>query len=580
MSGDQLAVLAEAPRPGIDSPRVDERRAREPSLTIGRVDTPGSGELPLPRAELLQRLRETRRWDVVVIGGGATGLGCAVDAASRGLSTLLLESRDFAAGTSSRSSKLIHGGLRYLAQGRIGLVHEALAERARLLANAPHLVHPLRFVVPAANFFQRLKLSVGVMAYHSLAGRHALGATSLLNARQAGSAVPNLNPAKGHSAVAYWDAQFDDARLAIDLMKTVFDHGGLAINAMPVVELLPAGGFGGAAADSSPQGDSLRLSQGDSLQSSQGDSLRSQKNGRIATLRARDALSGEVFEFDAGVIINAAGVWADRTRRLALPSAPAMLSVSRGIHLVVDAEFLGGDDALVVPETDDGRLLFVLPWHGKVLLGTTDTPCPAAEDEPQPSPAEIDYVLQTAAPYLKRAPQRSDIRAAFAGLRPLLRDLDRTSSAAAENTASLSREHQVREAPEGVISVVGGKWTTYRAMAEDAVDAALASAGLGQHRCVTSHLPIHRSTRTWPDQAPGRAELAALVDYAVRFEQAHSLDDVLARRSRLLLCDAAAAIELAAPVAEQLRQLNGQSAAWRDAELARFVALAQVYRGR
>lgn len=563
MSGDQLSVLAEAPRPEVEVPRVDDprARARAQALPLGRAAALPGGEQALPRAELLQRLRETRRWDVVVIGGGATGLGCAVDAASRGLSTLLLESRDFAAGTSSRSSKLIHGGLRYLAQGRIGLVHEALAERARLLANAPHLVHPLRFVVPAANFFQRLKLSAGVMAYHGLAGRHSLGATSLLNARQAGAAVPNLNPAKGHSAVAYWDAQFDDARLAIDLMKTVFDHGGLAINAMPVVDLLP-GDLGGAT---------------DSL--SQGDSLRLQKNGRIATLRARDALSGELFEFDAGVIINAAGVWADQTRRLALPSAPAMLSVSRGIHLVVDADFLGGDDALVVPETDDGRLLFVLPWHGKVLLGTTDTPCPVAEDEPQPSPAEIDYVLQTAAPYLKRAPQRSDIRAAFAGLRPLLRDLDRTSAAAAENTASLSREHQVREAPEGVVSVVGGKWTTYRAMAEDAVDAALASAGLGQHRCVTAHLAIHRSAMLWPDQAPGGAELAGLVDYAVRFEQAHRLDDVLARRSRLLLCDAAAAIELAAPVAERLRQLKGESVAWRDAEVARFVALAQAYRG-
>lgn len=574
MSGDQLSVLAEAPLPAVERPLVDRQRARDQALAVGRAEPLASGEQPLPRAELLQRLRETRRWDVVVIGGGATGLGCAVDAASRGLSTLLLESRDFAAGTSSRSSKLIHGGLRYLAQGRIGLVHEALAERARLLANAPHLVHPLRFVVPAANFFQRLKLSAGVMAYHGLAGRHSLGATSLLNARQAGAAVPNLNPAKGHSAVAYWDAQFDDARLAIDLMKTVFDHGGLAINAMPVVELLPATGFGGPA-----HGDSPRSPDEDSLRSPHGDSLRSQKNGRIATLRARDALSGELFEFDAGVIINAAGVWADRTRRLALPSAPAMLSVSRGIHLVVDADFLGGDDALVVPETDDGRLLFVLPWHGKVLLGTTDTPCPVAEDEPQPSPAEIDYVLQTAAPYLKRAPQRADIRAAFAGLRPLLRDLDSTSAAAAENTASLSREHQVREAPEGVISVVGGKWTTYRAMAEDAVDAALASAGLGQHRCLTAHLPIHRSSAGWPDQAPGGAELVALVDYAVRCEQAHSLDDVLARRSRLLLCDAAAAIDLAAPVAEQLRQLSGQSIAWRDAEIERFVALAQAYLG-
>jgi len=505
---------------------------------------------PLIRADLLRRLRDTPYWDVVIIGGGATGLGCAVDAASRGLTTLLMEGRDFAAGTSSRSSKLIHGGLRYLAQGRIGLVHEALAERARLLANAPHLVHPLRFVVPTAGVFQHLKLSAGVMAYHALAGRHALGATALLNGREARTAVPNINPAKGPSAVAYWDARFDDARLAIDLMKTVFDHGGLAINAMPVFGLLPE--------HSSP----------DNLQ----------EKSRIATLQARDALSGEVFSVQAGVIINAAGVWADQTRRLALPGAPEMLSVSRGIHLVVDADFLGGQDALVVPETDDGRLLFVLPWHGKVLLGTTDTPCPAAEDEPLPSPAEIDYVLQTAGRYLRRAPQRSDIRSAFAGLRPLLRDLDRTAQQG--NTASLSREHQVREAPNGVISVVGGKWTTYRAMAEDAIDAAIASGGLNPAhgaRCITAQLPIHRSSEGWAGAPLGSAGLKALVEYAAHFEQAQTLDDVLARRSRLLLCDAVEAIRLAPDAAALLADLRGLDAGWRDAECARFITLAKRY---
>ena len=516
---------------------------------------PGAADRPLPRADLLQRLRDTRRWDVVIVGGGATGLGCAVDAASRGLSTLLLEGRDFAAGTSSRSSKLIHGGLRYLAQGRIGLVHEALAERARLLANAPHLVHPLRFVVPSANLFQRLKMSAGVMAYHALAGRHSIGATALLDAVQAAGAVPNLNPAMGHSAVAYWDARFDDARLAIDLMKTVFDHGGLAINAMAVVGMGEDGEVSGGG--QAPQ-----------------------KKGRIATLRLRDTLSGEAFTVNAGVIINATGVWADQTRRLAVAGAPAMLSVSRGIHLVVDAHFLGGEAALVVPQTDDGRLLFVLPWHGRTLLGTTDTPCSGAEDEPSPSAAEIDYVLETAGRYLRQAPRRQHIRAAFAGLRPLLRDLDRSAPSDDQNTASLSREHQVREAPNGVISVVGGKWTTYRVMAEDAVDAALASAGLGTHPCQTAHLPIHRSTTTWPDPPPEGAALDALVDQAVGFEQAHTLDDVLSRRTRLLLCDAAAAIDLAPRVAGRLAALQGQSPAWRDAEVRRFVALAEIYRGR
>lgn len=505
---------------------------------------------PLPRTELLRRLRETPHWDVVVIGGGATGLGCAVDAASRGLSTLLLEGRDFAAGTSSRSSKLIHGGLRYLAQGHIGLVHEALAERARLLANAPHLVHPLRFVVPAATLFQRLKLSAGVMAYHALAGRHALGATALLDAAQARAAIPNLAPDMGRSAVAYWDAQFDDARLAIDLMKTVFDHGGLALNAMPVVGLQPA------------------AAGGDGLQ----------KKGGNATLRARDALSGELFELAASVVINATGVWADATRRLALPDAPAMLTTSRGIHLTVDAAFLGGSAALVVPETADGRLLFVLPWQGRVLLGTTDTPCPVAEDEPRPSAAEIDFVLRTAAPYLARAPQRRDVKAAFAGLRPLLRNLDRSASAGV-STAKLSREHQVREAPPGVISIVGGKWTSYRAMAEDAVDAAVASAGLDAGRSVTAQLPIHRSDKPWPEASPEGQQLQRLIDHAVDFEQAHAIDDVLARRTRLLLRDAGAAIRLAPTVADRLAERNDCGRTWREAELSRFLTLAEAYRG-
>lgn len=491
----------------------------------------------LPRDGLLARLRSSTQFDVAIIGGGATGLGCAVDAASRGLSTVLLEGRDFAAGTSSRSSKLIHGGLRYLAQGRLALVHEALSERARLLANAPHLVHPLRFVVPANGLFQRVKLSAGVMAYHALAGRHALGATEMLGNEAARRAVPNLAPAMAPSAVAYWDAQFDDARLAIDLMKTVFDHGGLAINRIEVLGAV-------------------------------------QKNGRVAALMARDGETGESFEVAAKVVINAAGVWADRVRQSAAPGAPALLAVSRGIHLTVDKTFLGGSDALVVPETPDGRLLFVLPWLGKTIIGTTDTPCDAPDDDPRPSEEEIDFVLQTAAPYLRRAPRRSDVTAAFAGLRPLLNDLDHTASHDGGNTAALSREHQVREAPNGLISVVGGKWTTYRAMAEDAVDAAIASARLDARPCVTAQLPIHRSA---PLAALDERSLATAVAETVRYEQAHRVDDVLARRHRLLFLDVASAIRLAPAVADALARESGRDLAWRDAELQRFVTLASRY---
>ncbi|KAB2964316.1 glycerol-3-phosphate dehydrogenase/oxidase [Zoogloea sp.] len=478
----------------------------------------------MTRAELLERLRSTPRWDVLVVGGGATGLGCAVEAASRGYSTLLLEARDFAKGTSSRSTKLIHGGVRYLAQGRIGLVREALAERALLLANAPHLVHPQRFVVPVYRHLDRLTLDIGLSAYDWLAGQRSLGPSRLLSAGETLALLPTVQTRGLLGGIAYMDARFDDARLAISLMRTVIGLGGLALNYLPVDDLL-------------------------------------HDKGRVSGVSARDAESGETFEIRAQVVINAAGVWADQLRRLDDAGLPDRLRPSQGAHLVLDRDFLPGDSALLIPHTRDGRVLFMIPWKGKVLLGTTDTARQDLPEEPRPFREEVDFILDTAGRYLPHAPARQDVRSAFAGLRPLI-------GAGAGSTASLSREHVIEVSRQGLVSVAGGKWTTYRLMGEEIIDRAAASGGLPARAGRSRRLTLHGSTASPTEDVHGceRAAIDALpgarvrlhpgldlseaeVRHAVRHEQARSIEDLLARRHRALFIDARVALECAPAVA-------------------------------
>ncbi|MBN8441564.1 MAG: glycerol-3-phosphate dehydrogenase/oxidase [Thauera sp.] len=521
-----------------------------------------AGEKALSRPVLLARLREAKTWDVVVIGGGATGLGCAVDAAARGFSVLLVEAQDFAKGTSSRATKLIHGGVRYLAQCRLALVREALVERARLLANAPHLVHPLRFVVPAYRWFDQPLLGAGLKIYDLLAGGAALGGSRLLNAARTVSALPTVNTAGLRGGIAYHDAQFDDARLALALARTASDLGVLAINYCAASDFIV-------------------------------------EDGRVRGLRVRDVETGDMHKVGARVLINATGVWADRVRRLADPQATRLLRPSQGLHLVVGREFLPGTDALLVPRTDDGRVLFVIPWQGRVVLGTTDTPCDDAPLEPEPLPGEADFILATAARYLVRAPTRADVRSAFVGLRPLIGAGD------ASATRTLSREHVVEVSPQGLVSVTGGKWTTYRAMAEDAVDTALSVAKLGQPASPTSTLRLHGAPpsqagsagsagsagdvygtdRESVERLPGAGRrlvdglslTEAEVRFAAREEFARGVEDVLARRHRALFLDAALAAQAAPAVAELLAQELGFGADWCAAECARFEALAARY---
>lgn len=505
---------------------------------------------PHSRDALLARLSARPEWDIVIIGGGATGLGCAVDAAARGYAVLLVEARDFAAGTSSRSTKLIHGGVRYLAQGRFGLVREALHERAHLLRNAPALVHPLRFVVPARTRFGRATLGLGLGLYDRLAGEGGFARSVSLDPGGLHEALPGLREGRLAGGVAYWDAQFDDAGLALALAGLASRLGALMLNHCALNALV-------------------------------------METGRVRSVRVRDTISGREWTVGARCVVNATGVWGDAVRRLADPAAAPRLRPSQGVHVVVDRDFLPGRDALLVPRTADGRVLFMIPWLGKLLIGTTDTPRDDAPDEPEPLGGEIDYLLSTAAQWLRRPPLLADVRSVFAGLRPLL------GGEGEGATGRLSREHRVEVSAKGLVSVMGGKWTTYRRMAEDAIDAAESVAGFPRRPSSTATLAIATVLPGSPGgdgearlplipERPGAGLLPTVgeVRHAVRESFALRVDDVLARRSRALFLDAALAVAAAPAVAKILARELGWSPAREAAEIAAFGALAARYRPR
>lgn len=476
------------------------------------------------RAAALECLRRQPVWDVLIIGGGATGLGCAVDAAARGYRTLLVERGDYACGTSSRSTKLIHGGVRYLRRGEFALVREALAERARLLANAAPLVLPQAFVIPAHGHLDRLRFAAGLKLYDLLAGARNLGCSRVLDRTETLAAVPGVRAEGLVGGVRYWDARFDDARLAVGLMRSAGDLGATCLNYLPAVAL-------------------------------------TQQAGRLAGARLSDAESGEEFTVRARVVVNAAGVHADRVRALAEPAAAPLLRFSQGIHLVVDAAFLPGDSALLVPETEDGRVVFAIPWQGRLLLGTTDSERDDLPDEPQPLAGEVDFLLRAVAGVLARPPRRADVRSVFAGLRPLF-DPAVAAGGGRGFAAGLSREHAVFVGNSGLVTVVGGKWTTYRLMAEQVIDRAAAVAGLPAVPCATRDLPLHVAADADDAEVlaglPGRDRrlhpalpfTEAMVRFALRREAARNIEDILARRLRALFIDAAAGEEMIDRVGE------------------------------
>ncbi len=517
---------------------------------------------PTRREDLIARLGEPRTYDVAIIGGGATGLGVALDAAARGLSVLLLESHDFAKGTSSRATKLVHGGVRYLAQGNIALVREALHERTTLLRNAPHLAQPLAFVMPSYRWWESPFYGIGLKVYDALAGKAGLGRTEFLSRAQTLQCLPTAQAAGLHGGVKYWDGQFDDARLALALARTAAAHGALVLNYCPVEGLL-------------------------------------HEDGKVSGVHGHDAETGLPYSVQARCVINAAGVWVDAVRQwdgqaIGRPAKP-MVAPSQGVHLVVDREFLPGDHALMVPKTEDGRVLFAVPWLGKTILGTTDTPSHELALEPRAFASEVEFILRESARYLSRAPQRSDVKSVWVGLRPLVKPQGDDG----DNTKGLSREHTVLVSRSGLVTVTGGKWTTYRAMAEDVLaqclernlitspqactTAQLRLLGAGANASVSMSQPQgpHTYGNEWPQVLAtegagddlGGGLTAAMVRFAVRHEYARTVEDVLARRWRLLFLDAAEAGRLAPAVAQLLLQETG-----REPGLQEFLALTRHYR--
>jgi glycerol-3-phosphate dehydrogenase len=516
----------------------------------------------LTRAENLERSNDRSPWDVVVIGGGATGLGSAVDAAARGYRTLLLEARDFAQGTSSRSTKLIHGGVRYLAGGDVPLVREALHERGLLLHNAPHLVHRREFVVPTYRWLDLAYYGIGLKVYDALAGSLRLGTSRWVRPAGVIDRIPTIRGGGLRGGVVYSDAQFDDARLAITLARTLADLGGTALNYVTVTEFLKQG-------------------------------------GRIVGLVAQDLETGAEIRAQARAVINAAGVYVDAVRRLDDAGASTIVAPSQGAHLVLDRSFLPGPSALLVPRTDDGRVIFAIPWHDRVLVGTTDTPVADLAIEPRPLREEVTYLVEYLGRYLERSPQSADILSTFAGLRPLLR------GRVGRPTAKLSREHAVIVSGSGLVTITGGKWTTYRRMAIDAVDQAIRVGGLPSRSSQTAHRKLHgylNGTDVEPDAlavyGSDRSDLAALCEqrpewnqplhptlpyrageviWAARHEAARTVGDVLARRTRALFLDARASAEAAPAVAALLASELNRSATWQEAQVAEFRKLAADY---
>jgi len=502
-------------------------------------------------------------WDVLVIGGGATGLGTAVESAARGYTTLLLEQSDFAKATSSRSTKLIHGGVRYLRQGNVALVLEALRERGLLMRNAPHLVRNLSFVVPNYDWWEGPFYGIGLKLYDMLAGDLGLGPSRMLSREQTLERIPTLERNGLRGGVVYLDGQFDDARLAITLARTLADLGGAAVNYMQVVRLL-------------------------------------RSNGLVAGVAARDLEGGGEHEIRARVVVNATGVFADTIRAMDDPGSKPVIAPSQGVHLVLDRSFQPGESAIMVPHTDDGRVLFAVPWHDRVIVGTTDTPVTSVSLEPRPLEAEVEFLLTHASRYLTQDPRPEDVLSLFAGLRPLVRP----NGDVGKSTAAVSRDHALLIATSGLVTITGGKWTTYRKMGEDTVDEAAGVAGLPARACRTRDLRLHgwREADVEPPpydlygaEAPDLHRLAAAepaldaplhprlpykaaqVIHAVRHEMARTVEDVLARRTRALLLDARASIECAPKVAELMAGALPRDEAWRARQVADYARVAAGY---
>lgn len=497
-----------------------------------------------------QRLLEqatSSEFDILIVGGGATGLGIAVDAASRGLKVILLESNDYGKGTSSRSTKLVHGGVRYLAQGNIKLVREALKERSILLKNAPHVTKTQSFIVPVYSIWQKFFYGAGLKIYDWMSGQWRIGTTKLLSYNETVDALPWISRNRLVGGIEYYDGQFDDSRLCVDLMKTAELKGAILLNYARVNRLIKEG-------------------------------------KKVIGVEGTDVLLKETFSCTAKVVINATGVFVDHLLQQDTINQAALVAPSQGIHLVVDKKFFPGDHALMIPKTDDGRVLFVVPWLNKAVIGTTDTPVHSAETEPIAYQQEIDFLLQHISRYSLSPIGKEQVLSVFAGLRPLVK-----SSNSGGPTSLLSRDHTIMVNPSGLITITGGKWTTYRKMAKDAVENALFVAKLGKLPCVTEHLTIHNKLLDQSYLSLLQLEngskkintdypyLWADVDYAVLHEHALTIEDVLARRTRFLFLDAGVTADLIFNVGKRMQILLNWTEEKLEEEINHMKELVSCY---
>ena len=514
------------------------------------------------RNKLLDNLNKTDKWDILIIGGGATGLGIAVDAASRGFKTLLVEQADFAKGTSSRSTKLAHGGVRYLAQGNISLVTEALKERGLLLKNSPHLTKNESIIIPCFSWTTGLFYATGLLLYDWLSGKKSLGRSRLIGKKEVMQRLPTIKRSSLKYGVLYHDGTFDDARLALNLAQTCVENGGTVLNYCKVV------------------------------------SLSKNKDGKISGATIADKETGNEYEVKAKVVVNATGIFVDDVLKMDLPDAKSLIRPSQGIHLVLDPSFLKSEDAIMIPHTEDGRVLFAIPWYQKVLVGTTDTPLETHSLEPRALESEIDFVLNTAGKYLSRVPHKSDVLSVFAGLRPLAAT-DDTS----KKTKEISRSHKIIISNSGLVSVIGGKWTTYRKMAEDTLEKIMKNKMLARKKCITENLKIHgfvseESNESFSVYGADKEGIKQLINedktngislsedisitpaqiiWAARNEMARTVEDVLARRIRVLFIDARIACKLAPKVASIMMKELNENEEWKNRQIEAFSDLAKGY---
>ncbi len=517
----------------------------------------------MDRESMRRRMIESDQpWDMIVIGGGATGAGTALDASARSYRTLLLEQDDFAKGTSSRSTKLAHGGVRYLQRGNLSLVLEALHERGLMIQNAPHLVRNLPFVVPNYDWWEAPFYGIGLKLYDVLAGRHDLGGSHLLTREETLERIPTIEKKGLRGGVIYHDGQFDDARFVLALLQTAVEQGATVLNRMKITGLTKTDGF-------------------------------------VDGVIAQDTESGDSHELRARSVINATGPFTDSLRTLDDPNAGALIRPSQGVHIVLGRKFLPGDNAIMVPHTDDGRVMFAIPWMDRVIVGTTDTPVHEIPLEPKPLKEEIDFLVGHAARYLSRDPTHADVLSVFAGIRPLV-----GSAEGDGNTAAISRDHTINISNSGLVTIAGGKWTTFRRMAEETVDHAAVIAHLDEKPCLTQHLNIHgfhTHSREYGDLAeygsdapkiialvkkngklgerlhPKLSVIGAQVIWAVREEMARSVEDVLARRTRSLLLDAKASLEVAPRVAELMSRELKLGRKWAKNQVSLYEKLVSNY---